>query len=329
MYTRRNILIGVVIIILLGLAAIWLFWPSKITRNGYVAKAKTEISAQVKSGKLYDAGYEVGYEAGLIACQGNTQAMKDSMVLIAYKLRLCMGLEKMPVTPAGTITTTGGTKSNGKTYAKTPINKAAQPVVKPATAFTPPAAADKTNLNPPPVRTGGNIEGGLLSIDNYFPAYLGDFCTTVQNAYLVYAISDSYWQKCTQKTVSAPMIEGQAMILDSSIGYWVLISGTILTPETIVNGTYRWSVYIGKFQGSGFSYDMYLPHESVKPIMRSVRGREDGEVTSDEIGRMGQQDENIGRGLIAPNQTSVVGSDGNIYFGWAFNTPVNYTVKTN
>ncbi|MCX6794784.1 MAG: hypothetical protein NTY31_02250 [Candidatus Falkowbacteria bacterium] len=234
----------------------------------------------------------------------------EQTILLQYELDKCRGIRRTVGTPS-------------------PASKPKAVVSADLTSqnnFRPPV---KTTLNPPPVRTGGSIEGGMLNINQYGPAYQGDFCTTVQNGYLIYALSDTYWQRCLQKTISTPNIDGVAMNLNNSIGYWILISGTILTPETIINGKYRWSVGIGEFIGSGFRYDMYLPHESAKITMRSVLSREDGQVTQDEIGRMGQQDESIRLGLIGQNMNSVVGSDGKIYYGWEFVTPVNYTVKTN
>ncbi|MFA5754410.1 MAG: hypothetical protein WC905_03615, partial [Patescibacteria group bacterium] len=279
--------------------------------------------------ELVESSYNNGYQAGFTDGQGDTQVLKDSLMMTSYKLRLCMGQEQPPRTPTATIASPAPKKKAATKPVVKPDASQAEPVVQRQETFVPPVITEQPGEET--VQTeqteravGGQIEGIDVSTDRYGPKYSGDFCSTVENSMLIYAMSDTYWKRA-KKTTSTPMVDGKPMTLNPT-GYWVLVTDVTLTAEMIQNWQFRWSIFAGTFKGNGYSYDMYLPHETIKSLMRSVRGREDGEITSDELAKMGQKDSNIAKGLIGPNLESVKGSDGKTYYGWEFITSVNYVI---
>lgn len=176
---------------------------------------------------------------------------------------------------------------------------------------------------------GGNVGG----VEEFLPVYSGDYGTTTSieetpgTAYLLHYLSDAAFKRANP-TTEVPEMNEQRMTFKADIGYWINIDyGTILTRELILaNDKYCWSVYIGEFIYSGGSYDMWIPHETLKPIMKQVRGREDGKATDAELQKMGESVPGIKQGTISQNGIAVKAS-GKDYYGWQFCTPINYKTK--
>lgn len=196
----------------------------------------------------------------------------------------------------------------------------------------------KETFIPPTLQeiSGGYQDSVSVDMTKYGPVFSGDYGTTtsieltIDKAYILYYVSDEALRK-TPGNITVPRVFDEEMISYDYGGrkYWIWINyQEKLTSELITGSHYfPWSIYIGQFNGNGFSYPMYWPHEAVKGLMQQVRGRGDGEVTSSDLQEMGKYNPGIAKGAIRPNNRFATGSDGKRYEGWEFYTRINYVIR--
>lgn len=169
--------------------------------------------------------------------------------------------------------------------------------------------------------------------------------TVTSDRFRLYYIKDSYLRE-NGMSISAPRlngVDGPEFLYDAVKGYWYYLeTTTLLSPSMVNNWDYTsiWCVYIGRIG----TWDAFLPHESMKALMKKVRGREDGEVTMDELYRMNAVNSEIWTdqnktGSIMPKSFNPINGerekglkkgpeDGLIYQGWDFRTRTTGTVTT-
>ncbi len=305
------ILAGIIIILILGLC----YRRAKVIAQRETTVQKSEAKATVLPENQEDRIYSPALGWADKRYGQELKRLGDSLTWLNCELANCGQLQK----PAG----------------KTEKPKAAAPKKK---TLTPAASAEK--IPPPPkietqapLPAGGVMENVTLHIaEKYDPVFEGDvgvtfFCDGSGYAYPDYYLSNVAYERehCSSAEVSGQ--NGQAMSLGQN-GYWQAIDfNTRLTPDLIENGHFQWSIYIGDFQDQGFSYPRYLPHESIKPIIRQVRGREDGEITADDLKAMAPYSVGIEKGCIRPNDAFGTGTDGKRYEGWEFYMNMSYKKK--
>lgn len=198
-------------------------------------------------------------------------------------------------------------------------------------------------FKPQPISGGNNASPISDDMADYLPVYSGDFGTTTSilktgpdEAFLLYYLKDKPFKK-SRGNANPPLINigrgEDPMTYDQENDLWFFIDyNTPLTSEMITaSPCYAFSVYIGEFKGANFSYKMYYPHELIKPIINKVRGREDGEITKEELKAMGMHSSNIANGGFRPNGYFGYGSTPetaqNKYYGWEACGQLNYTIK--
>lgn len=126
---------------------------------------------------------------------------------------------------------------------------------------------------------------------------------------------------------------GPEFSYDQASGYWYYVSGSKATLAQINNRDMplQWAIYVGEVvynQASGESYSAYLPHETLKPLLKEVKGVDWGPVNESDLQQMFARNSNIRctsnpYGSISPQNYNVsgatkVGSDGKTYLGWNF-----------
>jgi|GEM_PF-1171597 len=274
--------------------------------NGGFLKATCGISDSAFYYQGYYVGREKGYDKGLEECVDKANRAIDSLQTL---LDNCQ---------------TGKVTKKPVTTKKTTVRK--------PTTKKKPLQTKKEVFSPPPKELSGGFQDSMsVDMTKYGPIFSGDYGTTTSidltspEAYLMYYLSDEAFQKAP-KTISVPRVHNQEMISYSYQGkkYWILINYDERLTSELITGSqfYNWSIYIGEFQGKGFSYPMYWPHEAIKGLMQKVRGREDGEVTQSDLQEMGKYNPGIAKGTIRPNNIFV-----DDYEGWEFYTRINYVVR--
>lgn len=159
--------------------------------------------------------------------------------------------------------------------------------------------------------------------------------TTTVDRFRLYYILDKYLKE-NGMTVSAPRLngaDGPEFSFDTATGYWYYLdSSTLMSASVVNNWDYMviWCVYIGRIG----TWDAFLPHESMKALMKKVRGKEDGAVTMNELYEMNKlnsevwTDQNKNGSLMPKSFNPISGEvergtktgpeDGKIYQGWDF-----------
>lgn len=178
-----------------------------------------------------------------------------------------------------------------------------------------------------------------LPITQYEGGFAGAYCLTINDdGYLVYGL------KNTPAITQAPLLNsenGPAMTLDANSGYWYYIDYTRLVSVQEINTwayAMEWNVYVGQTNYGTGSYPTYLPHQSLKPLINKVRGKEWGEITDDDLTQMRKENPDIwtpnSEGTLRPfrldatNGRAYGKEDKNLYQGWNFRTKIYAKKRT-
>jgi hypothetical protein len=178
-----------------------------------------------------------------------------------------------------------------------------------------------------------------LPITQYEGGFSGAYCLTINDdGYLVYGIKNA------PNITQAPLLNsenGPAMTLDNASGYWFYIDyNRLVSVQEINTWNYamEWNVYIGQTNYGTGSYPTYLPHQSLKPLINKVRGKEWGEITDDDLMQMRKENPDIwtpsSEGTLRPfrldatNGRAYGKEDKNLYQGWNFRTKIYAKKRT-
>lgn len=146
-----------------------------------------------------------------------------------------------------------------------------------------------------------------------------------------------YYVKGSDAIKSAPEWCGDSnkkMSYDTESGYWFYADlNRILSDQELSDPNFflLWNILTGTVNWGGGSYKTWLPHESIKPLLNSVRGFEYGFITNDDLNQMSQKDSRIWSpsnpaGIYQPLKAEVhERTDANYWQGWNFRTKVNFT----
>ncbi len=175
---------------------------------------------------------------------------------------------------------------------------------------------------------------GTLPVTDFQGDLVGDFGATIDGkGNLVYYVKQSLI--AANKGSGAPRLNGEGgapFTLDRNTGYWYLVDNRLISAEQINNSSYpvRWNIYIGRVNYGAGSYPAFLPHESLKPLIESVRGFEYGQITNDDLSQMAKGNSSIANGTIKPLRLSEnPGRDNkNFWHGWDFVTKIYAKRKT-
>jgi hypothetical protein len=146
-----------------------------------------------------------------------------------------------------------------------------------------------------------------------------------------------YYVKGSDAIKAAPYWCGDSnkkMSYDTETGYWFYADlGRILSDQELSDSNFflLWNILTGTVNWGGGSYKTWLPHESIKTLLNSVRGFEYGYITNDDLNQMSQKDSRIWSpsnpsGIYQPLKTEVrERTDANFWQGWNYHTKVNFT----
>jgi len=146
-----------------------------------------------------------------------------------------------------------------------------------------------------------------------------------------------YYVKGSDAIKAAPYWCGDSnkkMSYDTETGYWFYADlNRILSDQELSDPNFYllWNLLTGTVNWGGGSYQTWLPHEYIKPLLNSVRGFEYGFITNDDLNQMSQKDSRIWSpsnpsGIYQPLKTEVhERTDANYWQGWNFRTKVNFT----
>lgn len=125
------------------------------------------------------------------------------------------------------------------------------------------------------------------------------------------------------------------MIFDAETGYWFYINSNRIMSDEDMNSFETWNIKGGVVNWGGGTYDMWYPHESLKPLISSVRGFEYGLITPEDLVQMSKRDGRVWsssnpNGVFQPLQgINKDKNDQNFYHGWNFRARINYKKITN
>ncbi|MFZ2310482.1 MAG: hypothetical protein WAW11_02975 [Patescibacteria group bacterium] len=195
---------------------------------------------------------------------------------------------------------------------------------------------------PAPTVTTENYDatGSSLPITEFEGDIKGDFWVTIDGqGHLLYALKASAWP-----ITQAPKLNfenGPDFILDQQAGYWYYIDLSRLVSVQEINKyqyAVEWNVYIGQTNYGTGSYPTYLPHQSLKPLINKVRGKEWGEISDSDLALMHMENKNIWtpgvEGGFRPfrlddkNGRAFGKEDRNLYQGWNFRNIIFAKRKT-
>ncbi len=187
-------------------------------------------------------------------------------------------------------------------------------------------------------------DNGNLPITLYQGKVTGDWGVTIDGTgHSLYFIKNSVFMS-GNPTIPAPRVRGvngPEMTLDNSTGYlfWVDQSRLVSVQE-INNYKYaiEWNIYIGETNYGTGTYETWLPHQVLKPLINKVRGKEWGEITDQDLIKMNAENSNIwtpqNEGTIRPFRLNNEGGraigreDQNLYQGWNFRNRIYAEKKT-
>ena len=192
----------------------------------------------------------------------------------------------------------------------------------------------------PVTRTSSTLtvaSNNVTSNTQYKAVLKGDIGTTI-NA----SLNPVYYIKGSNSIKSAAFWCGDSnkkMNYDSETGYWFyidvsrILSGQELSDQSFV---LLWNIRTGTINWGGGSYETWLPHEEIKPLLNSVRGFEYGFITDSDLNQMSQKDsriwsQNNPTGIYQPllNVGVHERTDVNFWQGWNYRTKVNFQRITN
>lgn len=174
-------------------------------------------------------------------------------------------------------------------------------------------------------------------ITQYQGVMNGDYGTTIDNGSgkIVYFLRNSFVK--SNGGDEAPRLNGRGgekFSYNPKTGYWYYIDGQVMTAGEVNSWTYarEWNVYIGQTDYGVGSYETYLPHQALKPLINRVRGKEWGEISDEDLVSMRKLNSSIwtpsSEGTLRPfrlNGTSgrALGKeDRQLYQGWNFRTKI-------
>lgn len=139
-----------------------------------------------------------------------------------------------------------------------------------------------------------------------------------------------YFLKNSSSIVGTPLLNGSKKMTLDADDYWYYIDPRILSEEEIINGFFTWNVRINDVNWGAGSYQCWLPHETLKPLINDIRGFEYGMVTSDDLNKMSRRDSRVWspsnpNGIFQPLPgVSKDRNDNNFWHGWNYRTKINY-----
>ena len=174
-------------------------------------------------------------------------------------------------------------------------------------------------------------------VTQYQGVMTGDYGTTIDNGSgkIVYFLRNSFVK--SNGGGEAPRLNGRGgekFSYNPKTGYWYYIDGQVMTAGEVNSWTYarEWNVYIGQTDYGVGSYETYLPHQALKPLINRVRGKEWGEISDEDLINMRKLNSSIwtpsSEGTLRPfrlNGTSgrALGKeDRQLYQGWNFRTRI-------
>ena len=176
-------------------------------------------------------------------------------------------------------------------------------------------------------------DNGTLSVTLYEGALDGDYCITIDGTgHLLYCLKNSVFTS-VKPSIPAPRLNGEngpEFTFDKESGYWYYIDGRLISVQEINNYQYalEWNVYTGQTNYGSGSYPTYIPHQFMKSLINKVRGKEWGEITDSDLGKMRAENPNVWtptqEGTLRPfrlnsNDGRAIGKeDRNMYQGWNF-----------
>ena len=211
-------------------------------------------------------------------------------------------------------------KKKAPVQAKAP--KASPPPPPPPPPVTKYVAPPVTDFSPP---SREQLYDTNLGVTNVVGVMDGDFFTTISgDGYLVHAISRRLWPNGNLRLNSETGLE-----FKQEGDFWLARTNTLVTEAMLVKGYYLiWSIYAGDDPG----YPVWLPHEVIKPDILNARGRLDGNITLEDVKKIGQTLTEVAAGRIIPNQIRKTNegyalNDEKYYEGWSFKTLILYRSK--
>lgn len=174
-----------------------------------------------------------------------------------------------------------------------------------------------------PVRVTNYVQKNNFNFSNYSPKMEGDYGTTFTREY-----HPLYWIRASNQYTVIPKWNGEYPMTLSD-GYWLYEDRAVTLDDGGLKKDWAWCVWVGKKTSGASTYDMYLPHEVIKPLLREYLGREYGEISSDDLKILSQYSSGIKDGTIRPNRiidntATGIGKDFHLYEGWEFFTKIQY-----
>jgi hypothetical protein len=315
------------------LIIVWFVYGNKLFSDKSEAKVET-VTTQPANDELANANAQW---ANAIAERDNANNelsnASERIDSLTKALNKCKGI-KEPLTPEEEIALL---KKEVAALKKSPkkVTFTAEPDVQ-ETKFT-------GNFGKPaPTITTENYDatGGSLPITEFEGDIKGDFWVTIDGqGHLLYALKASAWP-----ITQAPKLNfenGPDFVLDQQAGYWYYIDlSRLVSVQEINNYRYavEWNVYIGQTNYGTGSYPTYLPHQSLKPLINKVRGKEWGEISDSDLIQMRKENKNIwtpeAEGGLRPfrldatNGRALGKEDRNLYQGWNFRNIIFAKRKT-
>lgn len=187
-------------------------------------------------------------------------------------------------------------------------------------------------------------DNGNLPITLYQGKVTGDWGITIDGTgHSLYFIKNTVFMS-GNPTIPAPRVRGvngPEMTLDNSTGYWFWIDqARLVSVQEINNYEYavEWNIYIGETNYGTGTYETWMPHQVLKPLINKVRGKEWGEITDQDLIKMRAENSNIwtpqNEGTIRPFRLNNEGGraigreDQNLYQGWNFRNRIYAEKKT-
>ena len=306
MKKMKKIIIIIVIVFLLLVLIFWAFFGNPFSSQ------KDPCEEQVTSMEVKINNIESDYS--------NLLLIKDSL---QKELNKCQGIPE----PLTTEEQLQQIKEELKALKNRPRNAPARSAVRPSTprnedvsSFSFPNSGFTTNR----VTTSSIPEVNTILASTQFTGTTnGSYLTTITDSYLTYKVKKNLSTEAPRlNTVNGPVFteEGE---------YWVYIDKSRLISVAEINiATIIWTIYVGqKDYGTG-TYPMFLPHESLKPLIVKARGYDYGAITSTDTEEMAKTNSQVGKSLIPNPADGKSATDKEFFNGWSFKTKIVAVKKT-
>jgi Ca2+/Na+ antiporter len=329
---------------LVWLIAVYVFYGSQLFSGKSEAKVET-VTTQPTNDELANANAQW---ANAIAERDNAQNelsnASERIDSLKKALNKCKGI-KEPLTPEEEIAllkreVAALKKAPRSSYAPAPKKNDVTETQFASNQFGATGNYQKTVDN-----ASDSYGGAKVTYAGNIPADSKVGTTVTADRFRLYYVKDSYLRE-NGLSIPAPRLNGTSgpeFTYDASTGYWYYLdTNTVLSPSMVNSWDYTviWCIYIGRIG----TWDAFLPHESMKAMMKKVRGREDGAVTMDELYKMQTINSDVWtdqnkNGLLMPKSFNPISGerekgikrgpeDGLEYQGWDFRTRTTGTVTT-